>query len=84
MTKNLMNINTYNPSHLIDSVKQGLRLDSDRALCEALRISPPSLSKIRNKQIPVGGSVLIKMHEKTGISIRKLRALMGDNRINFY
>ena len=46
-------------------------------------MAPPVISKIRHKILPVGPNLLIRMHEETGLSIRDLRALMGDNRAKF-
>jgi hypothetical protein len=33
--------------------------------------------------LPVGASLLIRMHEVTGMSIRELRDLMGDRRTKY-
>jgi hypothetical protein len=33
--------------------------------------------------LPVGASLLIRMHEVTGMSIRDLRDLMGDRRTKY-
>jgi hypothetical protein len=38
------------------------------------------ISKIRHRTLPVGASLLIRMHEVTDLSIRELRELMGDRR----
>ena len=34
-------------------------------------------------RLPVGASLLIRMHEVTGMSIRDLRDLMGDRRTKY-
>lgn len=54
-----------------------LRLRNDAALSRALEVSPPVISKIRHKRSPLGASVLIRMHEVSGLSIRELHELMG-------
>jgi Sec-independent protein translocase protein TatA len=41
------------------------------------------ISKIRHHRLPVGASLLIRMHEVTGMSIRDLRDLMGDRRTKY-
>jgi Sec-independent protein translocase protein TatA len=48
-----------------------------------LEVAPPVISKIRHHRLPVGASLLIRMHEVTGMSIRDLRDLMGDRRTKY-
>jgi len=71
---------TYNPNRLLDELIERLNLKNDAALARALSIAPPVISKIRHGHLPVGPSVLIRMHEESGLSIRELRDLMGDRR----
>ncbi len=73
-------INRYDPSHLLDTLQATLKLKNDAALSRTLGLSPPVISKIRHRQIPVGASVLIRIHEVTELSIAVLRGLMGDRR----
>ncbi len=70
----------YDPSHLLDTLQATLKLKNDAALSRILGLSPPVISKIRHRQIPVGASVLIRIHEVTQLSIAVLRGLMGDRR----
>ena len=70
----------YNPNRLLDSLLQQLHLKNDAALSRALEVAPPVISKIRHYRLPVGASLLIRMHEVSGLSIRDLRFLMGDRR----
>ena len=70
----------YDPSHLLDTLQATLKLKNDAALSRTLGLSPPVISKIRHRQIPVGASVLIRIHEVTHLSIAVLRGLMGDRR----
>jgi hypothetical protein len=55
----------------------------DAALSRALEVAHPVLSKIRHYRLPVGASMLIRMHEASGLSIRELRDLMGDRRTKY-
>lgn len=73
----------YNPNNLLDNLIDHLRLRNDAALSRALEVAPPVISKIRHKKLPIGASLLIRMHELTDISIKDLRALMGDHRDKF-
>lgn len=68
----------YNPNYLLDFVIEKLKLKNDAALAKALGITPPVLSRIRHGKFPIGATILIAMHEETGMKVRELRRLMGD------
>lgn len=73
-------MSTYNPNNLLDALIGKMQLKNDAALSRALEVAPPVISKIRHHRLPVGASLLIRMHDVTGMSIRDLRGLMGDHR----
>src|SRR5690606_6360958 len=73
----------YDPNHLLDSLIEKLHLKNDAALSRALEVAPPVISKIRHRRLPVGASLLIRMHEVSDLSIKELRTLMGDRRDKF-
>lgn len=73
----------YDPNHLLDSLIEKLHLKNDAALSRVLEVAPPVISKIRHRRLPVGASLLIRMHEVSDLSIRDLRILMGDRRDKF-
>jgi hypothetical protein len=89
MINNLLNIkseeNDYDPNNLLDTIIKLLHLKNDAALSlsHALEVGPPVVSKIRHRRLPVGASLLIRMHEISDISIKDLRGLMGDRREKF-
>ena len=74
---------TYDPNNLLDSLLERMKLKNDAALSRALEVAPPVISKIRHRRLPVGASLLIRMHEVSDLSIRELRTLMGDLREKF-
>jgi len=74
---------TYNPNHLLDTLRERMKLKNNAALSRALEVAPPVISKIRHRSLPVGASLLIRMHEVTQMSIRDLRDLMGDRRTKY-
>lgn len=74
---------SYNPNHLLDTLRERMKLKNDAALSRALEVAPPVISKIRHRTLPVGASLLIRMHEVTQMSIRELRDLMGDRRTKY-
>jgi plasmid maintenance system antidote protein VapI len=73
----------FNPNHLLDSILERMKLKNDAALSRLLSVAPPVISKIRHGRLPVGASLLIRMHEETDISISELRELMGDRRSKY-
>ncbi|WP_019140478.1 hypothetical protein [Noviherbaspirillum massiliense] len=74
---------TYDPNRLLDTLLQKMSLKNDAALSRALEVAPPVISKIRHRRLPVGASLLIRMHEVSGMNIRELRDLMGDRRTKY-
>ncbi|MDQ9170351.1 hypothetical protein Q8A64_07985 [Oxalobacteraceae bacterium R-40] len=73
----------YNPDNLLASLIGKMNLKNDAALSRALEVAPPVISKIRHRRLPVGASLLIRMHEVTDLSIQELRELMGDRRTKY-
>lgn len=73
----------YDPNNLLDALIDNLGLKNDAALSRALEVAPPVISKIRHRRLPVGASLLIRMHEVSTLSIKDLRILMGDRRDKF-
>jgi hypothetical protein len=76
-------VGEYNPNKFLDAMLDNLRLKNDAALCRKLEIGPPVISKIRHGRLPVGGALLIRIHEVTGLNIADLRFLLGDRRSKF-
>ena len=68
----------FNPCNLLDALTKILGLKNDSALARVLDVSPPVLSKIRHRTLPVSGAVLVRMHEVSGLTISDLRFLMND------
>lgn len=73
----------YNPNKFLDTMREKLRLKNDAALSRTLEVGPPVISKIRHGRLPVGGALLIRIHEVTGLSISDLRVSLGDRRTKF-
>ena len=67
---------TYDPGHLLDELLRILGVRNDAGLARALEISPATASSIRCGHIPVGPSILVRMHEASGLSVREMRDLM--------
>ena len=70
----------YDPNKLLDTLIEKLQLKNDAALSRKLEVAQPVISKIRHRRLPVGASLLVRMHEVSELGIRELRDLMGDRR----
>jgi hypothetical protein len=70
----------YDPEALLDTLMRMLGARNDRQLAHLLGVQPSQVCKVRKRRVSVAPSLLISMHEETGLSIRQLRALMGDYR----
>ena len=74
----------YDPNILFDAVKKLLRIKADNRLAAVLEISPSIISKIRNGKLPLGPTIMVKIHEACNVSVRELRLMMGDDRPRFF
>ncbi len=70
----------YDPNNLLNTLKQHWNLHCDGALSRKLKVTRHVLNNIRTGRLPVCGSMLLWIHEATGIGIDELRRLMGDRR----
>jgi plasmid maintenance system antidote protein VapI len=66
----------YDPNRVLDAIISKLRLKNDAALARILEVAPPVISKIRHNTLPIGATILLRMHEVSEYSIGELRALM--------
>lgn len=73
-------LSSYDPNKLLNIVNARLGVSSDGALSRKLKVARNIIGDIRAGRMQVGGSMLLLMHEATGISIEELRRLMGDRR----
>ena len=68
---------SYDPNKVLDAIIVKLNLKNDAALSRALEVAPPVISKIRHRTLPIGATILLRMHEMSEFSIRELKGLMG-------
>ena len=62
---------------LLDLLIDRMTLNNDAGLARALDTSPSAISKIRSATLPIGPSILVRMHEASGLTIAQLREAMG-------
>lgn len=80
MDRLVVDTRPYNPGHLFDILGERYSIKTDVKLGILLGVGNPSICKIRRRIQPISGSLLIRIHEVTGLSIRELKDLMGDRR----
>jgi hypothetical protein len=68
---------SYDPNRLLDFVIDKLNLKYDSALARRLELAPQVLSKLRHRRLPIGPTMIIRIHEETGLSIAEIRHLYG-------
>jgi hypothetical protein len=73
----------YDPNNLIDAVTARLALKNDAAVARALKVETPIIEKVRTNRLPLGGYLLMRLREVTGMSVTDLQDLMGDRRRKF-
>jgi hypothetical protein len=66
---------------LLDKLIQVMTLKNDASLARVLEVAPPVISKIRHGSLDIGGTILIRAHEESGISIASMKALIGKDRL---
>jgi len=66
---------SFVPNKLLDTLIEKLSLKNDAELCRVLEVQPPIVSKIRHRKLAVGATILLRMHEKSDMSIRDLKEL---------
>jgi hypothetical protein len=66
---------SFVPNNLLDTLKRKMKLRTDAELCDALDVHAPVISKIRHGKLAIGATILLKMHEKSEISIQELKEL---------
>jgi plasmid maintenance system antidote protein VapI len=64
-------------AHMLDVVLDQQNIKNDAALARAIQVSPPAISKVRNGCQPLSATLLVKLHEATGMTTMEIKALAG-------
>lgn len=67
-----------NLNPLLDYLIKFLDIKNSEALARVLNVRPSVISKLRHGALPLGATILMRMHEETGIEIAGLKAIAGD------
>lgn len=63
-----------NENALLDLASEMLKAKNDAQLSRALDGNAPSISKIRHGRLPVGASMVVKIHEMTGMAVADIKS----------
>jgi hypothetical protein len=66
--------------HLLDTVMRLQGMRDDAKLSNAIGSHPPYISKVRAEKIPVGATLMIKIHEATDMPIAEIKRLIALGR----
>jgi hypothetical protein len=64
-------------ANLFDQMQRFLKLRNDAGLASMLRVSPSVISRTRSRHIRMTASLLLRLHEVSGVSIQELRGMLG-------
>lgn len=67
-----------NVNRLLDFVLDKLGLKNDAALCRILEVPPPAISKLRHHTLPLGPTIMLRIHEETRVKIKELRNYLKE------
>lgn len=65
----------HTPHKLLDTLIERTELKNDAALARMLQCAPPVVSKLRNRTLPLGATMVIRMHELFGMPVKEIREL---------
>ena len=65
-------------NELLNQVKRIAGLKNDAALSRALEVAPPVISKIRSGKLKIGATMVISIHEISGLSIAKITEILSE------
>lgn len=68
----------HQPHLLLDTLRAAHGLKNDFALVQFLGLTPPAISKVRHGANQVSAELMIRIHEKTGMPIARIKELAGQ------
>ncbi len=69
---------SFVPNKLLDTLIAHMQLKNDAQLSRRLGVPPPVVSQMRHRKLPVGATMLLRMHEESGMSISELKELLAE------
>jgi hypothetical protein len=62
---------------LFNVLRRELNLETDKELGHYLEVRPTEVSRIRHGRKPIGPKLLLAIHEKTGMPVKRIRELIA-------
>lgn len=60
---------------LLDTLIERMALPNDAGLARAMEVPRPQISNIRHGRLKVGATLLLRMHEASGMAFSEMRTL---------
>jgi plasmid maintenance system antidote protein VapI len=67
------------PYELFDAIKREFGLKNDAALARELEFTPPQISKVRAGVIGCTDTLILRIHEKMGLTVQEIRELAAKS-----
>ena len=67
------------PFELFDAIKREFGLKNDAALARELEFTPPQISKVRAGVIGCTDTLVLRIHEKLGLTVQEIRELAAKS-----
>jgi hypothetical protein len=83
LMQHLSRISAYDPNALLNTIIHRLGLKDDNALSRKIGLALSLIRNIRAGRTPITATVMMSLHQATGIAIADLCRLAGDRRARF-
>lgn len=60
---------------LLNTLLTEMKLKNDAALAHALEVAPPVISKYRHDRLKIGPTMILNIHERFGLPVKRIREL---------
>jgi plasmid maintenance system antidote protein VapI len=70
---------SFVPNRLLDTLIEHMGLKNDAQLSRRLGVPPPVISQMRHRKLLVGATMLLRMHEESGMGIAELKELHAES-----
>jgi plasmid maintenance system antidote protein VapI len=74
----MMNPKVKHP--LFDAIIKEFNLNSDADVARFLELAPPHVSRLRHSRYNVSGDTVLRIYDKTGWSIEKIRSYLKESK----
>jgi len=74
---------TYDPNHLLNYLLEKIGVANDAGLARKLKVSERIIKKMRERKISISASMMLWLHEASGLTMNELRELLGDRRAKY-